>query len=236
MSLENKNKNKKKFLILIQARLHSTRLPGKALFIFFNNTIIERVIKISKKTTNKKNIFILTGSKKKNNLLLPIAKKNHIQIFFGNEKNVFLRFKNFLKKKLTKKYTHICRLTADNYLIQPSIIKKMMIDAAKGDIDYSYVSPLSHYAGEIISKNLFFKLKFPTKLAKEHVTWDFRKNKKLKILEYPKNFFGLNHSKSLTLDTIDDLLKMKKLEKKYKNLKKINNIRHLIQIQNKFKL
>jgi hypothetical protein len=51
-----------------------------------------------------------------------------------------------------------------------------------------------------------------------------------------KNFFGLNHSKSLTLDTIDDLLKMKKLEKKYKNLKKINNIRHLIQIQNKFKL
>ena len=52
-------------VILIQARIYSTRLPGKILFKFFDNTIIERVIKIAKEVTDSKNIFIISGSKKK---------------------------------------------------------------------------------------------------------------------------------------------------------------------------
>jgi len=60
----------KKCVILIQARINSTRLPGKVLFNFFNDTIIERIIKIAKKTANHKDIFIISGDKKKNNILL----------------------------------------------------------------------------------------------------------------------------------------------------------------------
>ena len=61
--------------ILIQARLNSTRLPGKILFKFFNETVIERIIKIAKKISNPKDIFILTGNKKNNKILADIAKK-----------------------------------------------------------------------------------------------------------------------------------------------------------------
>lgn len=219
-------------VFLIQARLFSSRLPGKILFNFFEDTIIERIIKITKKITNSKNIFIVTGNKNKNKILENIAKKNKIKIFFGDEEKVFFRFKNLLKAKSMRKYDYVYRLTADNYLIQPKIIKIMLRDTQKKKIDYGYVMPLSHYAGEIISKKLFFKSFKISKRALEHVTWDFRKNKNIKILKYPKNFLGLNHAKSICLDTIEDLIKLKNIERNYRKLKDIDNYHYLKKIEN----
>jgi spore coat polysaccharide biosynthesis protein SpsF len=218
-------------VILIQARLNSTRLPGKILFKFFDDTVIERVIKIAKKVTDSKNIFIVSGSKKKNQILANLSIKNKIKVFFGNEKNVFLRFKSFLKSSSAKKYKYVYRITSDNYLIQPTIIKRMIKDSLKKKIDYAFVSPLSHYAGEVISKKLFIKNMKVTKMAEEHVTWDFRASNKINILKYPKNFFSLNHSKSITLDTINDLILLKKIELKFKGLKKLNNYKYFKRIE-----
>jgi spore coat polysaccharide biosynthesis protein SpsF (cytidylyltransferase family) len=225
----------KNFAILIQARLHSTRLPGKILFKFFDDTIIERIIKIAKKVSIKKNIFIISGNKKKNKILSDIAKENSISIYYNNEENVFLRFKNFLKSNLGNKFEYVLRITSDNYLIQPQILKIMINDTIKAKIDYAYVDPLSHYAGEMISKKLMFQNTKISEMAKKHVTWDFRRNKKIKFIKYSKKLLGLNHSKSLTLDNIADLIKMKKIEKKFNSLKEINNYKYLKKIQNKFK-
>jgi len=222
----------KECIILIQARINSTRLPGKILFNFFNEKIIDRIIKIAKKVSKNKNIFILSGNKNKNQILLNIANKNKVGIYFGEEKNVFLRFKKFSNSKVLKKYNYIYRITSDNYLIQPRIIKKMIYDAFKKQIDYAFVSPLSHYAGEVVSKELVKKKKI-SKMAREHVTWDFRSSNKIKILKYPKNFLDLNHSKSITLDTVNDLVFMKKIETKFKGLKKIDNFKYFKKIEKK---
>jgi len=222
----------KKCVILIQARINSTRLPGKILFNFFNDTIIERIIKIAKKISNNKDIFIISGDKKKNRILLNLAKKNNIRIYFGHETNVFLRFRNFLKTNYAKKYEYVYRITSDNYLIQPKIIKRMIKDAKNKKKDYGFVRPLSHYAGEIISKKLFFKKSNISKHTKEHVTWDFRKNKEINSLRYSKKFMNLNHEKSITLDTIKDLINMKIFENKFKGLKNIDNYNYLKRIQN----
>lgn len=213
-------------LILIQARIHSTRLPGKIFFNFFNKTVIERIINISRKCVAKKNIFILTGAKNLNYPIEYIAKKNKIKIFYGSELNVYNRFKLFLNSQKVKP-RFVCRLTSDNYLIQPSILKKMIYDAKKFNLDYSFVKPLSHFAGEIIKTSLFFKKKKLSNLAKEHVTWDFRKNSRLKIKAYPSNFYNLNHNKSLVLDTIEDLIIFKAIENKFPRLKKLNCIKEI---------
>ena len=96
----------------------STRLPGKILFSFFDNIIIERIIKITKQIKYRKKIFILTGHKNQNGILEKIVKKNKIKIFFGCENNVIERFKKFIKKNNFEK-NYILRITSDNYLIQP---------------------------------------------------------------------------------------------------------------------
>ena len=219
---------KKKVFFLIQSRVFSTRLPGKNFFSFFNETVLDRVIRIALKCANNKKVFILSGDKKKNQLLEYVAKKHKIKIIFGDEKNVFNRFKNFLKKN---KCDYIYRMTADNYLIQPRIIKEMLSKLNEEDLDYSYVEPLSHYAGELVKSKLFFKSKKVTALSKEHVTWDFRLNSEIKIIKYKKNFMNINHRNSVTLDNINDLIFMKKIEKKYSKLKKLDCLNEIKKIQ-----
>ena len=84
------------FIICIQARMNSTRLPGKIFLSFFGESIINRVIRISKNITSPKNIHILSGSEKFNGALSAVAKKNKVKVFYNSEHNVYLRFKIFL--------------------------------------------------------------------------------------------------------------------------------------------
>ena len=87
--------------ILIQARVNSTRLPGKIFFTFFNDTILDRIIKICKKINNNEDIYILTGSKTSNKKIENIAIKNKVKIFYGNEKMCILDIKSLpLKIKI----------------------------------------------------------------------------------------------------------------------------------------
>jgi len=219
-------KYSEKVYILIQARVKSTRLPGKIFFEFFNETVIDRVIKIAKKINNGKNVFILSGQKKNNEILEHVAKKHNIKIFYGSELNVYQRFKKFLKyEKIKPQY--FCRITSDGYLIQPSIVEKMIKDIKKYHYDYSFVEPLSHFAGEIVKTKLFFENKRVSNLAKEHVTWDIRNNSNLNVKAYDKNFFNINHKNFLVLDTIEDFIKMKTVEKKFLGLKKLDCIKVL---------
>ena len=124
-------------------------------------------------------------------------------------------------------------MTADNYLMQPKIIKRMLKDLNYKDYDYAYVDPLSHYAGELVKSNLFFKFKKISKLSKEHVTWDYRSNKKTNVKKYENTFLGINHKNSITLDNINNLILMKYLEKKYLKLKKIDCLDELKKIKQK---
>ena len=219
---------KKDIIFTIQCRVNSARLPGKLFFNFFNETIIQRVIRIACTCVKKDNVIILSGSNKKNFLLKDIAKKNGVKIFFGEEKNVYQRYKKFLKKN---KYDYVFRMTADNYLMQPKIIKNMMKDIIKYEYDYSYVSPLSHYAGEFIRTRIFFHKKKISKKAKEHVTWDFRKNKNLNTKKYKNNYCNIDHKNSITLDNIDDLILLKKIENGNKKLQKLDCIKEINRIK-----
>lgn len=69
---------------------------------------------------------------------------------------------------------------------------------------------------EIIKLKILRKQK-RTKLNKEHVTWDLRRNVNYKI---NKNYFtNKNLSKfNFSIDTIDDYLKIKKILEKYNDL------------------
>ena len=53
----------KNYKIFIQARIRSSRLPGKILFNFFGEKVIDRVIRVTKKVNSTRNIFLLTGNK-----------------------------------------------------------------------------------------------------------------------------------------------------------------------------
>tara|TARA_B110000483_G_C18086471_1_gene500204 strand:- start:129 stop:815 length:687 start_codon:yes stop_codon:yes gene_type:complete len=209
--------------IFIQARIRSSRLPGKILFNFFNETVIERIIRASKQVLDKKYVHVLTGNKSKSDILFNICKKHRINFFSGNEKNVLKRFCDNIKKhKITN--ANIIRITSDNYLVQPRIINKELEFYKKNNLQYLHIRPLSHFGAEIVSSDILMSSYKgnPSEKSKEHVTWDIRKRLKIRKFCLNSNFCGINHKKRITLDTVFDLEYLKKIEMKYPNLKKIN--------------
>ena len=96
-----------------------------------------------------------------------------------------------------------------------------------------HVKPLSHFVGEIVSSELLINHynNNPSKMSKEHVTWDIREKLKVKKKALGSNFFKVNHKKRIVLDTISDLELMKKLEKNHPSLKKLNCINELKKIR-----
>ena len=223
-----------KIIVIIQARILSKRLNGKILFSFFNENIIDRIIRIVKKTKFNKEIVLLSGKKKNNLILNEYSKKHKIKIFFGSENDVLDRFKKFIKKEKYKDH-YILRITSDNYLIQPRILDLLVKKAVKGKYDYAYIKPLSHYSGELIKGQKILDEEDTSYDVKNHVTIKIRKNKKIRKLALEKNFFGIDHTKYYTLDTINDLIEMKKLEFSHKGFKKLDCINAIKNIQKKWK-
>ena len=60
--------------------------------------------------------------------------------------------------------------------IQPLIVKQMIKDFKIGDYDYSYVKPLSHFAGELAKTKLFNNKKLSSQ-ATRACTWEYKKLK-----------------------------------------------------------
>jgi len=219
-------------LIILQARFKSTRLPGKGLFNFFDQNIWQRVISISKEIDGHNNIVLAFGG----NYGLPyadyLAKKNKIYFYKGDENNVLERFASICKKFDNK---YVIRMTCDNYLMQPKIINNLVNECTQGDFDYAYVEPLSHYAAEVVKKEILiaeYEENLYTDLSREHVTYDIRENKKYKKLKFDENYMGIPHKKSLTLDTLEDLLTLQYLQNNYPNMKNLNCIKDLMYFHN----
>lgn len=203
-----------KVIFCIQARVKSNRLPGKIFFDFYGEKIINRIISICLKCTNPSNIFILTGSKENNSIIEDATSLSGIKVVYGSENDLYRRYKDFVSNT-TQNCKYFFRITSDNYLIQPDILKAMANDLINSDVSYSFVKPLSHFAGELISRDFFLQYNpdMITPSIQEHVTTDIRSSKNIKIKSYDSDFMDINHNLNITIDDIDDFIMMKKIEK-----------------------
>tara|TARA_Y100000816_G_C26101368_1_gene583820 strand:+ start:2197 stop:2895 length:699 start_codon:yes stop_codon:yes gene_type:complete len=222
--------NSNEVTIFIQARIFSTRLRSKILQNFFGETVIERLIRIAKNISKSKSVYVLTGNREKNLILKKFTENQNVNLFFGDENNVLERYRKLIISQKLKNNT-IIRLTSDNYLIQPNIIKLLIKKFNSSKFDYAYIKPLSHFSGEIFNGKSLLKLDRKNNQNKDHVTYEFRKNKKFNILELSDNFCGINHKKFFTLDNFEDLKKLQKLEIIYPKLKNLNCIDVIKDIQ-----
>lgn len=113
--------NKKKTQIFLQARMGSTRLPGKVLMKICNKTIVELTVERLRQVKNIDKIILVTSASKENDVLVKEAKKLNIDYFRGSEENLLDRFYN---ATLKFKPDNIIRITCDCPLIDPFLIKK----------------------------------------------------------------------------------------------------------------
>ena len=199
-----------KNVAIVQARLNSTRLPGKVMYKINGTPLIEILYKRLKKSKKLDDVIIATN---KNSLsLINFLKKKKINYFIGSDKNVLNRY---YETALKYKINTIIRITADGIVADPNLIDEFLDKFYKSNVDYlSNQEPVTFPDGLDIEIFNFKSLKYANtnaikKYDKEHVTpfiRNFKGNKKTNIV-YKEDLSNIR----LTLDENEDFESLKKI-------------------------
>ncbi len=163
--------------VIIQARMGSTRLPGKVLKHICGKPLISYIVETLKLSTVIDNIIIATSINKENDKIESYAKQNSIKCFRGSEEDVLERFYQVSQKYPDKYYF---RATADNPILDiknPEITLNYLI---KNNLDYAAIKGmpigtiLECFTKEALERTYINAV---TKEDKEHVTLYMKKNK-----------------------------------------------------------
>jgi len=194
--------------IIVQARMGSTRLPGKVLMNVINMPMLEFQVRRLNLVSNVDEIIIATSTNISDDKIENLAIRINCKFYRGSEEDVLDRFYN--ASKLINADC-VIRINADCPLIDPIIINTVLDAYLKNKNHYDYVSnilepgyPIGCHT-EVFSFNAleraFFESKDP--LEREHVTpYIYRNTNLFKILSIQPN---LDMSKyRLTVDYPED--------------------------------
>jgi len=204
---------------IIQARMGSSRLPGKTLMkLDETKTTLDFVINQLSFSKLIDRIVIATTSLDEDNVIEKKAKELGIDCFRGSKNDVLDRYYRCAKQFEMKT---IVRITADCPIIDPTIVDKVIEQFHSGDYDYATNTIFRTYPTgtdvEIFSFQSLEKSWHEAKLSseREHVT-PFLRNKnsgfKIKNVENEENVSHLRW----TLDMNEDLILIREIVSKIK--------------------
>ena len=174
-------------LAIIQARVGSTRLPGKVLKRICGKTIIQHVVDRVKKSNTVDKVFVATTHKVEDLALIKECVDAGYNIFCGSEHDVLDRY--YQLAKLERPDT-IIRITSDCPVIDPAIIDLVVSEHLDNNADYTCNTMITPFPDgqdvEVFSFDVLKKAwqKAKTKNDREHVTPFILKDKSLKKFNF----------------------------------------------------
>lgn len=235
-----------KVVCLVQARVGSTRLPGKILKEICGKTILHHEIDRLKKCKEIDEIVIATTDKEDDDKIVNEAKKLSVKYFRGSENDVLSRFYYSAKENNAD---IIVRVTSDCPCIDFEILDKMLI-YFKDKYKEKQVDYLSNtikrtyprgYDIEIFTFSALEKsyINAEKEYEREHVTpYIYDKTNNFLKLSFENKDDYSNYR--VTLDTIEDFIVIKNIFENlyYKNpyfklndvVQYLNNNLHIVDI------
>jgi len=223
----------KNISIIVEARMGSSRLPGKVMKKILNKPVLELLIDRLKQVRSVNKIIIATTKNPKDIDIVKLAKKNKVNFFRGSEDNVMQRVKNAAEKFKAK---IIVSITGDCPLIDPKIIEYAIKLFTINKVDYvsnchvrSYPDGMDVQVYPLSALRKSYNLT-NSKIDREHVTLHIRKNPKIfKTIHFFSKDEEFWPNLGLTLDEEKDLKLIQKIFNRFKkNRKKFS----LIEILN----
>jgi spore coat polysaccharide biosynthesis protein SpsF len=126
-----------KVATIIQARMGSTRLPGKVLKKVLGKTLLEYQIERVKRAKTIDEIIIATTTKENDDPIAQICQQLSIPYYRGSEEDVLSRYYEAATKF---NVDVVVRLTSDCPIIDPNIIDKVVEHYLENKDRYDYVS------------------------------------------------------------------------------------------------
>lgn len=120
--------------IIIQARMTSTRLPGKVMLPLCGKTVLE--VMIDRLKSFEKNIIIATTNDGSEKPIVELCERRGLKYFRGDTHNVLERYYKAALSFGAKKSDTIVRLTSDCPLIDQNILKEMIDEFKIEKCDY----------------------------------------------------------------------------------------------------
>lgn len=215
--------NKKgRVVAVVQARMGSTRLPGKVMKSICNKPVIELMLERLSKSKLIDEIVVATTNLNEDNVIFDWAKKFEYSVFRGSELDCLDRHYQ-VGKKFDAEY--VCKITPDCPFIDPQIVDKVIGYFLENSEKYDYVSnghPPSYPDGLDMEIMHLSTLETAWKhsvdpIEREHTTTHIWKNPNIfrignVLMSEEKNLFM---TKRWTLDYPEDF---EFIEKVYENL------------------
>ncbi len=195
---------------ILQARMGSSRLPGKVLMHLAGKTILAHCIDRMKESKIFNTIIVATTTSEHDTAICDEAQRNAVSFFRGPEEDVLGRF---LGAMALFPSDIVVRVTGDNPLTDPVSIARCVDELRHGQWDYVAEEGLPFgAASEIITGDA---LRLIGQLARspahrEHVTLYLRENPqefRIKFLKSPAEREGTDVR--VTVDTEKDLLRLR---------------------------
>lgn len=202
--------------IIIQARMGSTRLPGKIMMEFCGKTLLEHILCRLERRHSDAIVVIATSTLERDDVVEQFCRIRRIQCFRGEEENVLKRYYDCA---VHFHFTNIVRMTGDNPLPDIEELDHLIQFHIQSGNDYSEcfsvlpvgvgVEIFTFEALKLSMENAYLPHHF------EHVDEYILENKdlfKTGTLEVPtpKNYPNIR----LTVDTLEDYERMCRVLKK----------------------
>jgi len=123
-----------KTVCIIQARMGSSRLPGKVLLPLNGHTVIQEVISRSQRIFSVDEVAVAVSDRPGNDILAEYVAGEGIRCIRGSEPDVLSRYVEAAKET---EASIIVRVTADCPLISPELCSDVVLELKKSGADYA---------------------------------------------------------------------------------------------------
>jgi spore coat polysaccharide biosynthesis protein SpsF len=199
-----------KIYAFVQARMNSSRYPGKVLAPLNGQPLIYHVIKQIEQVVGINKIIVLTSKMSTDDPLVAYLERVKFESFRGSLNNVFERFQDCLKMNPCDYFFRIC---GDSPFLSEELLKKAISVVKEYDKKYDLVTnvlPRTFPVGmsvELLKSTTFFNIDLEklTEEEREHVTKKYYNDSdSFKIAHLISSCPGLA-KKSLSIDRLKDL-------------------------------
>jgi len=119
---------------IIQARMSSTRLPGKVLLPLGDTTILGWTVRRVREAKNISEIVVATSDRQDDDMIEKHCAELGAKIFRGNLNDVLDRYYSAAKQFAAQT---VCRVTADCPLVDPEVIDRVVREYERRGCDYA---------------------------------------------------------------------------------------------------
>lgn len=213
---------KPKVVAIVQARMGSSRLPGKMGMPLLGFTLLHWVLIRLAESKRIHKIVLATSTNPENDDLIRVAKDLGVDCFRGDESDVLSRFCSVSKRENAEIIVRVC---ADNPFIMASEVDRAIDFFISEKVDYAFnhIPKLDNeyvdgLGAEIVSAKILHSIEglATSPDHKEHVTkwiWDHEDQYSIKTFKAPDALKGPHIS--LDIDTLDDFKFIESLVHKF---------------------